>query len=75
MSDASTTPDGGEPPVLRVVSGKPQPEHVAALIAVFTAMGSGEAPSPQESAWAKSARASRLFPRPGPDAWRLSTRR
>lgn len=63
-------------PVLRVVGGNPEPEHVAALVAVFSAMGSGsEQPEPVRSAWARSARASRRFPRPGPDAWRLSQRR
>lgn len=64
-----------KPPVLRIVSGDPRPEHVAALVAVFTALGTDEPAPRRESAWALSARASRRFPRPGPDAWRLSTRR
>lgn len=63
------------PPVLRVVSGDPAPEHLAALVAVFSAMGTGEPAAAADSAWSRSARASRRFPRPGADAWRLSLRR
>lgn len=77
-----TAPQDGAPdeppkqPVLQVVSGNPAPEQVAALVAVFAAMGGGE-PAAEEpvSAWSRSARASRRFPRPAPDAWRLSLRR
>ena len=62
-------------PVLRVVSGDPEPEHVAALVAVFAAMGGNAEPVDEGSAWSRSARPARRFPRPGPDAWRLSMRR
>ncbi len=33
------TSETPQPPVLRVVSGDPAPEHLAALVAVFSAMG------------------------------------
>lgn len=62
-------------PVLRIVSGNPAPEHVAALVAVFAAMGAPVESAEQVSAWSRSARASRRFPRPSADAWRLSLRR
>lgn len=62
-------------PVLRIVSGNPAPEHVAALVAVFSAMGGDDAQPEAVSAWSRSARAARRFPRPTPDAWRLSLRR
>ncbi|MFN8125748.1 MAG: acyl-CoA carboxylase subunit epsilon [Candidatus Nanopelagicales bacterium] len=62
-------------PVLRVVSGNPDPEHVAALVAVFSVMGGAVEAELRASAWARSARAARRFPRPGADAWRLSLRR
>ncbi len=62
-------------PVLRIVSGQPEAEHVAALVAVFSALGGQPEAAPRQSAWAASARAARRFPRPAPDAWRLSLRR
>lgn len=69
------TPTTPQQPILRVVSGDASPEQVAALVAVFSALG-GEAETPERgSAWSRSARASRRFPRPGADAWRLSMRR
>ena len=62
-------------PVLRVVSGDPAPEQVAALVALFSAMGGQSDTTDAGSAWSRSARASRRFPRPSADAWRLSMRR
>lgn len=62
-------------PALRIVSGDPDPEQVAALVVLFSALGSTPAPEPRVSAWSGSARAARRSPRPGPDSWRLSMRR
>lgn len=62
-------------PVLRIVSGDPSPEQIAALVGVFAAMSGGEPePEPVCSPWAASARNGRYAPRPGPLAWRLSLR-
>ena len=72
---AATAAAEPQRPVLRIVSGNPAPEHVAALVAVFSAMGGGDAEPEVVSAWSRSARAARRFPRPTPDAWRLSLRR
>ena len=73
---AADSPVPPQQPVLRIVSGDPQPEHVAALVAVFSAMGTADEQTADEgSAWSRSARASRRFPRPAADAWRLSLRR
>ncbi|MEX0428321.1 acyl-CoA carboxylase subunit epsilon [Nocardioides sp. DS6] len=61
-------------PVLRVVSSHATPEEVAALVAVFSALGSSGAPAPRRprSTWASPARAVRRIPAAGPGAWRAS---
>jgi hypothetical protein len=72
-------PEGGsgEPtaaPLLRVVSPHATPEEIAALVAVFAAVGGGE-PAPRRgtpSEWQSPRRkVRRTFP-PGPGAWRSS---
>lgn len=63
------------PTAVRIVAGDPQPEHIAALVVLFSALGSAATPPRRVSAWSGSARASRRSPRPGPDSWRLSMRR
>lgn len=65
-----TAPESTPPtPLLRVVSGNPSPEELAALIAVVAAAaGSGET-SPEPSAgsqWATPARLHRGAVHPGP---------
>jgi hypothetical protein len=73
-----TAPDRPDRPVLRVVSGSPTPEELAALTAVVTAAGSGggsNAPEPaQRGRWNDPARTHRGAWLPGPGAWRSSLR-
>lgn len=66
MTDEST-------PVLRIVTPDATPEEVAALVAVFSAMG-GSAPAPAKPAPAWSANHRRLRPAHphGPGGWRAS---
>ena len=68
--------DATEPakPLLRIVSGNPTPEEVAALVAVLAASGGGEAPAPRRTpAWSRpAAPGARARRRPGPGGWRAS---
>lgn len=62
-------------PVLRITKGDASPEDLAALIALFAAIGtSGEsAPANNEiHAWSNKEQMFRHFPIPGPGAWRAS---
>jgi hypothetical protein len=61
-------------PVLRVVNPDATPEEVAALVAVFSALGSagGEAPRKPRPSWNLPARGVRTTHRHGPGAWRAS---
>jgi hypothetical protein len=60
-------------PVLRIVNADATPEEVAALVAVFSALGSGgEAPKRPRSSWSSPARGVRRTHRQGPGAWRAS---
>jgi len=61
-------------PVLRIVNADATPEEVAALVAVFSALGSGggEAPERPRSSWSSPARGVRRTHRQGPGAWRAS---
>ena len=63
-----------EAPVLRIVNADATPEEVAALVAVFSALGSdgGEAPKRPRPAWSNPARGVRRPHRNGPGAWRAS---
>ena len=61
-------------PILRIVNADATPEEIAAVAAVFSALGSGggapeERPRP---AWGNPARGVRRPHRHGPDAWRAS---
>ena len=61
--------------VLGVTRGNPTPEELAALTVLLSALGTSEpAAEPATSAWTSQTRQRRAVPRPGPDAWRLSTR-
>ena len=64
----------GQAPVLRIVNADATPEEVAALVAVFSALGSGggEAPKRPRSSWSSPARGVRRTHRQGPGAWRAS---
>ena len=61
-------------PMLKVVSPSATPEEVAALVAVFAALGSASAPPPRRprSAWADPARTHRRPLVHGPGGWRAS---
>jgi hypothetical protein len=62
-------------PLLRVVSGNPEPDELAALVAVLAARTSGRPdPAPtRRSLWASRSRQVRPALRPGTGAWRAST--
>ncbi len=64
------------PPLLRVVSGDPTPEELAALVAVVAAAGASgtpDAPTPR-SEWSARHRLVRVPHRHGAGAWRASAR-
>ena len=65
---------GEDAPFLKVVSPSATPEEVAALVAVFAALGSASAPAPRRprSAWADPARTHRRPLAPGLGGWRAS---
>ncbi|PSK97029.1 acyl-CoA carboxylase epsilon subunit-like protein [Murinocardiopsis flavida] len=71
---------GGGAPFLRVVRGEPTADEVAALVAVLAARaraaraGRGGGAHAPRSAWRDRARLVRAPLRPGPGAWRMSTR-
>ena len=70
MDDAGSAPQ--ERPVLRVVSGNPTPEDIAALVAVVAAAsaGGGDTGAPAvPSEWAERSRMLRKPLQPGPHAW------
>lgn len=69
------TPAEEQTPLLKVVSPDATPEEVAALVAVFSALGGGEpAPEPPRSEWANPARRMRTTLPHGRGAWRASAR-
>lgn len=76
MTEHQPAAGPGDPPVLRVVSGEPDPAELAALVAVLTARASAAADPPvgPTSAWGDRSRAVRAGPAPehGPGAWRAS---
>ncbi len=60
-------------PLLRVVSPDATPEEIAALVAVFASLGSGEEPAPRRRpVWNDPARLVRSTLPHGPGAWRAS---
>ncbi|MGH3787721.1 MAG: acyl-CoA carboxylase epsilon subunit [Pseudonocardiaceae bacterium] len=54
--------------------GEPSDEELAALMAVVAALASAAVARPQapRSAWAYPAQQFRIYPHPGPSAWRAS---
>ena len=69
-TDATTAPAA---PVLRVVNPDATPQEIAAIVAVFSAMGGGEAPKKRvPSQWAAPARTARRHLPHGAGAWRAS---
>ena len=73
MADATAEHDD-RAPLLRVINADATPEEVAALVAVFSALGaSGEAaPKRPRPAWSNPARSVRRTHRHGDGAWRAS---
>ncbi len=69
MADASE-----QTPILKVINPDATPEEVAALVAVFSALGSaaGEPPKRPRPAWSDPARGVRRTHRHGDGAWRAS---
>jgi hypothetical protein len=66
-------PESG-PPVLRVISGDPSEEELAAIIAAVSTRSRRAAPAaPHFSLWARKSRQVRPSQRPGFGAWRAST--
>lgn len=71
MSDDTT--DERARPVLRVVSPDATPEEVAALVAVLSSLGGGEAPRPRpRPQWNAPHRGTRRPLASGPGGWRAS---
>ena len=67
-----------EPPLFRVVRGRPSAEQTAALTVVLVAARAARARAARQAAtgapgtWASHARALRVPPAPGASAWRRS---
>ncbi len=60
-------------PTLTVVNPDATPEEIAAIVAVFSALGGGAKPAPKpRSLWAARQRRTRAALRPGPGSWRSS---
>jgi hypothetical protein len=61
-------------PLLRIVSGEPHPDEVAALTVVLSlaAAPASEAGPPAPGPWSDPATRLRRAPAPGPGAWRSS---
>lgn len=65
---------GPEAPVLRIVTPDATPEEVAALVAVFSALGGDESDKPKpRSDWGNPARMHRRPLHSGPGGWRTSS--
>jgi len=72
-TDETPGPAAEQPPVLRIVTPDTTPEEVAAIVAVFSALSSGEAAAPRKrSEWNSPYRQVRPFYSHGPGGWRSS---
>ena len=74
MSEQETpAPEAPAAPLLRVVSGDPTPEELAALVAVVASLGSAAAAPPRRTPeWQAHHRAVRATYAHGPGGWRSS---
>ncbi|MEU4455579.1 acyl-CoA carboxylase epsilon subunit [Nocardioides sp. NPDC023903] len=70
--EPTTEPKADQKPLLKVIDQNATPEEVAAIVAVFAALGSaGEAPKKkQRSLWSTPQLRTPIHP--GPNAWRAS---
>ena len=60
----------GNDPVLRIITPSTTPEEVAAIVAVFASLGSGDAPAPRRTPeWNRPRRLTRVTHRQGPGGW------
>ncbi len=78
---SAPNPSSDRPPHLVVVRGEPSAEELAALTAVLTARAAAaraaaekDGPERSTSGWRDRSRGTRTPSRPGPGAWRMSTR-
>ncbi|GEP36742.1 acetyl-CoA carboxylase biotin carboxyl carrier protein subunit [Nocardioides psychrotolerans] len=70
-NEAAAAPDTR--PLLRVVGSDATPEEIAALVAVFAALGSGDVPAPRHAPqWQSPHRKVRQTLPHGPGGWRAS---
>ncbi|WP_110182785.1 acyl-CoA carboxylase subunit epsilon [Nocardioides solisilvae] len=75
MADETKEQEAATPaaPLLRVVNPDATPEEVAALVAVLSALGGGEAPAPKpRPRWSAPERLVRRTLPHGPGGWRAS---
>ena len=73
MSDETSPSESPAAPLLRVVSGDPTPEELAALVAVVASLGSVAAAPPRRTpAWQAHHRKVRATYPHGPGGWRSS---
>ncbi len=71
--DATGVSRPEQAPVLRIVTPDTTPEEVAAIVAVLSALGGGEAPAPRRTPeWNRPARLTRATHRHGVGGWRSS---
>ncbi|MFD7077672.1 acyl-CoA carboxylase epsilon subunit [Nocardioides sp. NPDC059952] len=64
-------PTAQQKPLLKVIDQNASPEEIAAIVAVFAALGSGQAPTKKpRSLWATPKLRTPIHP--GPNAWRAS---
>ncbi|WP_406033945.1 acyl-CoA carboxylase subunit epsilon [Nocardioides sp. NBC_00163] len=69
--DPTNEPTAEQKPLLKVIDHNATPEEVAAIVAVFAALGSAEPPKKKpRSLWATPQLRTPLHP--GPGAWRAS---
>ncbi|WP_323793949.1 acyl-CoA carboxylase subunit epsilon [Nocardioides sp.] len=70
---AADTPQPPAAPLLRIVTPSTTPEEVAAIVAVFSALGGGDTPRPKpRPQWNAPARMARPAVSHGPGGWRTS---
>ncbi|QZY29980.1 acyl-CoA carboxylase subunit epsilon [Nocardioides coralli] len=71
--DAATSAEPAATPLLRIITPDTTPEEVAAIVAVLSALGSGETAKPKPaSEWNSPYRQVRPFYSHGPGGWRSS---
>lgn len=74
MTDEREPSGEATPPLLRIVNPDATPEEIAALVAVFSSLGSaGEGVAPRHTPeWSRPARRHRTPLTHGPGGWRAS---